>query len=201
MDSTRLLAFCGSFFLIALSPGLCMTLAMSLGISIGVKRTLWMMLGEVTGIALVGASAMLGVAALLLGAPSVFTAFKIAGAAYLLWTAWRTWNAQTAALTRSTSATPAALCMQGFVTAVSNPKAWAFNMALLPPFIDPHAPLAPQMSVLLAFMIVIEFGCLLIYAQGGRTLSELLLRRGQAQWLHRIAAVLMVGVAIWLLLG
>ena len=39
MDSTRLLAFCGSFFLIALSPGLCMTLAMSLGISIGVRRT------------------------------------------------------------------------------------------------------------------------------------------------------------------
>lgn len=201
MDSARLAAFCGSFFLIAMSPGLCMTLAMSLGIAIGVKRTLWMMLGELAGIALVGASAMLGVAALLLGAPQVFTAFKIVGAAYLLWSAWRNWNAQTAALTRSANATPAALCAQGFVTAVSNPKAWAFMMALLPPFIDPRAPLAPQMSVLLALMIAIEFSCLLIYAQGGRTLSELLLRRGQAQWLNRIAAVLMVGVAVWLLLG
>lgn len=201
MDSTRLLAFCGSFFLIALSPGLCMTLAMSLGISIGVRRSLWMMLGELTGIALVGAAAMCGVAALLLSAPPVFTAFKIGGAAYLLWTAWRSWNSPAAALAETTRATPRALCTQGFVTAVANPKAWAFMMALLPPFIDAKAPLGPQMIVLLALMIVIEFSCLLIYAQGGRSLSDLLLRRGQAQWLQRIAASLMVGVAIWLLLG
>jgi len=63
----------------------------------------------------------------------------------------------------------------GLRHAVSNPKAWAFMMALLPPFIDPTVPLAPQMTVLLALMIVIEFTCLLIYAQGGRSLSELLL--------------------------
>ena len=178
-----------------------MTLAMSLGISIGVRRTLWMMLGELTGIALVGASAMSGVAVLLLGAPQVFAAFKIAGAAYLLWTAWRTWSAPVAGLAAAPRVTPAALCAQGFITAVSNPKAWAFMMALLPPFINLAAPLAPQMAVLLALMIVIEFICLLIYAKGGRTLSELLLRRGQAQWLNRVAASLMVGVALWLLLG
>ena len=205
MQSTQLLAFCGSFFLIALSPGLCMTLAISLGISIGVRRTLWMMLGELAGIALVGSAAMLGVAALLLGAPKVFVAFKLCGAGYLLWTAWRTWQAPVAALAAGNSseqcATPSALCAQGFVTAVSNPKAWAFMMALLPPFINPAAPLAPQMLVLLALMMVIEFSCLLIYAQGGRSLSELLLRRGQAAWLNRVAASLMVGVAIWLVLG
>ncbi|HVT36532.1 MAG TPA: LysE family translocator [Nevskiaceae bacterium] len=201
MEPARLLAFCGSFFLIALSPGLCMTLAMSLGISIGVRRTLWMMLGEVAGIALVGASAMAGVAALLLGAPPVFVTFKIAGAAYLLWSAWRTWHAHAAAQAAPRHITPRALCAQGFITAVSNPKAWAFNMALLPPFIDAHAALAPQMAQLLALMVLIEFSCLLIYAQGGRALSELLLRRGQAQWLNRVAAALMVGVAGWLLLG
>ena len=201
MDPTRLLAFCGSFFLIALSPGLCMTLAMSLGISIGVRRTLWMMLGELAGIALVGAAAMTGVAALMLGSPQVFAAFKIAGAAYLLWTAWQTWKSPASALTTTPRVTRLALCTQGFVTAVGNPKAWAFMMALLPPFIDPAAPLAPQMATLLALMIAIEFASLLIYARGGRGLAELLLRRGQAQWLNRVAALLMVGVAIWLLLG
>ncbi len=201
MDSTRLLAFCGSFFLIAMSPGLCMTLAMSLGISIGVRRTLWMMLGELVGIALVGACAMAGVAALLLADPRIFTAFKVAGAAYLMWMAWRNWRAPVAALATTSSRSPAALCTQGFVTAVANPKAWAFMMALLPPFIDAKSPLAPQMAVLLALMVTLEFTALLIYAQGGRTLSELLLRRGQAQWLNRVAAAMMVGVALWLLLG
>lgn len=201
MDTPRLLAFCGSFFLIALSPGLCMTLAMSLGISIGVRRTLWMMLGELAGVALVGAAAMAGVAALLLADPRVFTAFKLAGAAYLLWTAWRTWNTRAGALVNAAAVTPAALCVQGFVTAVSNPKAWAFMMALLPPFIDPARPLLPQMTLLLSLMVILEFTSLLIYAQGGRSLSELLIRRGQAHWLNRVAAALMVGVAVWLLLG
>lgn len=201
MEPTRLLAFCASFFLIAMSPGLCMTLAMSLGISIGVRRTLWMMLGELAGIGLVGAAAMAGVAAVLLGAPQVFQAFKLAGAAYLLWTAWRTWRAPVAGLAGASTVSPAALCAQGFVTAVSNPKAWAFMMALLPPFIDATRPLAPQMAVLLVLMIAIEFVALLIYAGGGRTLSELLLRRGQAQWLNRVAAALMTGVAGWLVLG
>jgi homoserine/homoserine lactone efflux protein len=201
MDQARLLAFCGTFFLIALSPGLCMTLAMTLGIRIGVRRTLWMMLGELAGIALVGAAAMTGVAAILLGAPQVFVAFKLGGAAYLLWSAWQTWNSPVTGLADASGFTRTSLCAQGFITAVSNPKAWAFMMALLPPFIDVAKPLAPQMAVLLALMIVIEFASLLIYASGGRTLSELLLRRGQAQWLNRVAAILMMGVAGWLVLG
>jgi len=201
VETTRLLAFAGTFALIAMSPGLCMTLAMTLGIRIGVKRTLWMMLGELTGIALVGSAAMAGIAAILIAAPRVFTAFKICGAAYLMWTAWRSWRAPVGDLAQATDITPAALCAQGFVTAVSNPKAWAFMGALLPPFINPGKPLAPQIGFLLVLMILIEFASLLIYAQGGRTLSELLLRRGQAQLLNRVSATLMVGVAIWLLIA
>src|ERR1044071_3064266 len=114
MESTRLLAFSGSYFLIALSPGLCMTLSMSLGIRIGVRRSLWMMLGELAGIALVGSAAMLGVAALLLGAPTLFAVFKIAGAAYLLWTAWRSWNSKAGPVATAVDVTPMALCTQGF---------------------------------------------------------------------------------------
>ena len=201
MDPARLLAFCGTFFLVAFSPGLCMTLSMSLGISIGVRRTLWMMLGELTGIALVSVCAMAGVAALLVGAPQVFGAFKLAGAAYLLWMAWGSWHSPVGALATPPTVTRAALCTQGFVTAVSNPKAWAFQAALLPPFIDTAAPLAPQMAVLLALIVLIEFACLLMYAQGGRALSELLVRRGQGRLLNRISAALMAGVAAWLVLA
>jgi homoserine/homoserine lactone efflux protein len=201
LDPARLLAFCGTFFLVAFSPGLCMTLSMSLGISIGVRRTLWMMLGELAGIALVSVCAMAGVAALLIGAPQVFGAFKLAGAAYLLWMAWGSWNSPVGSPGRAAGASRSALCAQGFITAVSNPKAWAFQAALLPPFIDTSAPLAPQMAVLLALIVAIEFACLLIYAQGGRSLSQLLVRRNQGQILNRVSAVLMAGVAVWLALA
>jgi threonine/homoserine/homoserine lactone efflux protein len=181
-----------------------MTLAMSLGISIGARRTLWMMAGELTGIALVGASAVLGVAALLLKAPAVFAAFKWIGAAYLLYMGWQTWRAEPMLaehLAGDNRRTPSSLIVQGFITAVANPKAWAFLVALLPPFVDQSRPLAPQLLTLLALMLIIEFICLLMYANGGRVLSEQLPRHDKARWLNRIAGSLMVGVGIWLALG
>ena len=39
-----------------------MTLAMTLGLKVGLRRTLWMMLGEVFGVALVAVSAVMGAA-------------------------------------------------------------------------------------------------------------------------------------------
>ena len=205
MESTRLLAFAASYFLVALSPGLCMTLAMSLGISIGVRRSLWMMIGELTGIALVGASAVFGVAALLLKAPTAFAILKWAGAAYLLYMGWQTWRAAPLRPEQlAGDGSPrrrSSLALQGFVTAASNPKAWAFFVALLPPFVDRSRALAPQLLVLLALMLAIEFVCMFIYAYGGRALSEQLHRRGKARWLNRIAGALMVVVGCWLALG
>jgi len=204
MDLTPLLIFSASFFLVSLSPGLCMTLAMSLGISIGARRTLWMMAGELAGIALVGACAVLGVAALLLKAPTVFAVFKWVGGAYLVYMGWQTWRAEPMRpeqLADGHRRTRSSLAMQGFITAAANPKAWAFFVALLPPFVDQGRPLAPQLLTLLALMLVIEFTCLQIYAHGGRVLSEQLHRRGKARWLNRIAGTLMAGVGTWLALG
>ena len=82
-DLAVLIVFIPTFFLVSLTPGLCMTLAMTLGMSIGIRRTLWMMLGEVVGVALVAIAAVMGVAALMLNYPDVFTIFKWIGGGYL----------------------------------------------------------------------------------------------------------------------
>ncbi|MDG1905496.1 MAG: LysE family translocator [Arenicella sp.] len=203
MDTARFLTFCATFFMISLSPGLCMTLSLSLGVSVGVRRALWMMLGELVGVALVGAAALGGVAALLFSAPQAFMIAKLIGAAYLIWCAVKAWRSpvKIALSQASDEISTTGLISQGFITAVSNPKAWIFFAALLPPFIDPQQSLLPQAVVLLSVMVIIEFICLLIYAQGGRMLRDYLANRGLGQWLNRIAAGLMVGVAFWLVLG
>lgn len=205
MSSSLLLPFAFSYFLIALSPGLCMTLSMSLGISIGPRRTLWMMAGELPGVALLGVAAMLGATALLMQAPLVMKGFRVLGAGYLFWLGSQAWRAPAGDLPLAAAGGPLpsrrSLVLRGFVTAVSNPKAWAFFMALLPPFIDHARPLWPQLSTLLAIMVTLEFSCLLIYACGGRVLAEWLFRRGEARWLNRISAALMILVGLWLLLG
>lgn len=203
MELSLFLAFCASFFLISLSPGLCMTLSLSLGIRFGVRRTLWMMLGELAGLALVAIAALGGAVTLVASAPTAFSVAKLMGAAYLIWCAIRAWRAPVSLSVDANQvvAKRAQLISQGFITAISNPKAWIFIAALLPPFIDPTKPLLPQASILLIAMIAIEFCCLVIYAAGGRALRDYLGNHGLGQWLNRIAAGLMVGVAVWLVLS
>jgi homoserine/homoserine lactone efflux protein len=203
MDTSTLLAFSFSFFLIALSPGLCMTLSMTLGISIGVRRTLWMMVGEIAGVVLVGIASLAGVTALMLNYPGIFTAARFAAAGFLLWTAVRAWRSSTDVTVGGIGVglTERQLITQGFVTATSNPKAWIFLAALLPPFIDPDREIIPQAAILLSLLMVIEFTSLLIYARGGRVLKDMLTRRGLDHWLNRISACMMTGIAAWLVLS
>ncbi len=207
INPNLLYAFIPTFFLVSVTPGMCMTLALSLGITIGVRRALWMMLGELAGVALVAVLAVVGVATLMLRYPLAFATLKYAGGAYLMWLGLQMWRSrgrlslqvEPDADERAPSA--AGLAAQGFVTAVANPKGWAFVIALLPPFIDTSLPLTPQLAVLVAVILVLEFAALLLYANGGRALSRILERRGSVQTLNRIAGTLMVGVGIWLALG
>lgn len=179
-----------------------MTLALTVGISQGLRRALWMMAGELLGVALVATLAVLGVSAVLLQMPVLLTAFKIAGGCYLVYLGVQMWQSKgRLAIPEAGQASVMPrrqLFSQGLVTAVSNPKGWAFHMALLPPFIDPALPFWPQLLVLLAILLLLEFGSLLLYASGGKALRLLFTKEGNARLMNRIAGGLMVGVGVWL---
>ncbi|MGO2354352.1 MAG: LysE family translocator [Marinomonas foliarum] len=206
MNLALLSAFIPTFFFVSVTPGMCMTLAMTLGMTIGVKRALWMMLGELVGVAMVAILSAIGVAALLLNYPSVFIVLKYLGGAYLAYVGLQMWlsKGKMAIKADSTDSKPASrfdLISQGFVTAIANPKGWAFFVALLPPFLDASHSLASQLIVLIAIILTLEFTCLLIYAAGGRTLKSLLMQSGNVRIMNRIAGTLMIGVGLWLAIG
>lgn len=206
MESSALLLFIPTFFAVSATPGLCMTLAMTLGMTIGIKKSLWMMLGELAGVALVSLSALIGVATLLLTHPVLFLALKYLGGAYLFYLGVQMWRSKgkmaiSADLTSNINIKPTALITQGFVTAIANPKAWAFMVSLLPPFINAQLPLLPQASILIAIILCFELICMLMYATGGKTLRHLLQKSSNVMWMNRIAGSLMIGVSFWLALG
>ena len=66
LNLTLLSAFVPTFFIVSITPGMCMTLALSLGITIGVRRALWMMAGELVGVGLVATASAVGVATFML---------------------------------------------------------------------------------------------------------------------------------------
>lgn len=205
MDTLLLSAFIPTFFFVSITPGLCMTLALTLGMTIGLRQTLWMMVGELVGVAIVASCAVLGVASLMLNYPNVFSAFKLLGGAYLIWIGWNMWTSKGKMSFRFDDdilkPKPIKLMTQGFITAIANPKGWAFMIALLPPFIQPQQPLPQQMLVLIGIILTTEFISMLAYATGGKSLRHILNKSGNVQILNRIAAVLMVIVGCWLAFG
>jgi len=205
VDFSIMALFLPTFFFVSVTPGMCMTLAMSLGMSIGLRRTFYMMAGELVGVAIVALSSVIGVAAIMINHPDIFTIFKYTGGLYLGYLGLQLWlNRGKMALSKtecSATISPMALALQGFVTAIANPKGWAFFIALLPPFINQTKPLVPQISVLLVIILILEFICMIIYASGGSTMRKFLQKSNNVRLMNRIAGTLMLGVGVWLAFG
>lgn len=202
MNLSTLFVFLPTFAFVSVTPGMCMMLSLSLGMSYGVRGALPMMIGELVGVGLVACLSVLGVSAILLAYPQGFFWFKLLGGGYLAYLGIQMWRSRGSLAVPEPGTAPALnvrdLMTQGFITAVANPKGWAFFMALLPPFIDATRPLPGQLSILVAMILTLEFASLLLYAAGGRLLASFLSRSGNVRLINRLAGTLMVGVGIWL---
>lgn len=203
INITLLLVFIPTFFFVSITPGMCMTLALSMGMSIGLKKTFYMMYGELIGVGLVATSSVIGVATIMLKYPTIFLFLKYGGGAYLAYLGIQMWMSKgKMALKLDKSCdfniSKKSLAMQGFVTAIANPKGWAFFIALLPPFIDDSLPMVSQLPILILMILSLEFLCLIIYASGGSTLRKILQDSSNVRLINKIAGTLMIGIGVWL---
>jgi len=206
VDPAVLLVFIPTFFVVSITPGMCMTLALTMGMTIGVKKTFYMMWGELFGVALVSMAAVCGVAAVMLKYPTLFILLKYLGGGYLVFLGIQMIRSKGEVSLESgrlslTHIRPKTLMVQGFVTAIANPKGWAFMISLLPPFISPSKPFLPQLMILVMIILGTEFFCLVLYSNGGRVLTRFLEKRGNILLLNWISGAAMAGVGIWLALG
>ncbi|PVZ69696.1 LysE family translocator [Pelagibaculum spongiae] len=210
MSIALLSIFIPTFFFVSITPGMCMTLALTLGMSIGIRRSLHMMWGELIGVGLVASAAALGVATIMLKLPEAFIVLKLAGGAYLIWLGIQMWQSKGKLVLPEPGSEGKGerarqgkwqLALNGFITAIANPKGWAFFITLLPPFLDNSKALVPQLISLIAIILTLEFSCLLIYASGGKALSHFLMNKDNVKLMNRIAGSLMMGVGVWLAVG
>ena len=205
IDLTLIALFIPTFFFVSITPGMCMTLAMTLGMSIGVRRTLYMMQGELIGVAVVALAAVAGVSAVMLQYPMAFTVLKLVGALYLAYVGINMFLSKgKLALSEQNDTSDKSnkgLFYQGFITAIANPKGWAFMVSLLPPFINEEISLLPQLAALISIILFFEFVCMMIYAAGGKTIGKVLTQKNNVKLLNKISGTLMMLVALWLALS
>ncbi|HSV59383.1 MAG TPA: LysE family translocator [Variovorax sp.] len=182
MNTHTLLLYAAASFVLAVTPGPTMLLALSNGISGGMQRAKWGMLGALLGSSVVIAAVALGLGSLLAASEWLFNALRVAGVIYLAWLGIKLWRSPAtdvaAALAAPDNEPQGRLALTRSLTvALSNPKSVLFFAAFLPQFIDTALPQGPQYLVLGAIFIGLDACIMLAYAGAGTQAMRWMSRR------------------------
>jgi len=182
---------------LSLTPGPNGLLSLTHGVRFGIARTVFTVLGGVSGFMVLVAASLAGLGALLAASEAAFIVTKWIGAAYLVYLGIRLWRApppmvSTPAAENLAETGAARLFVQGFLVAVSNPKALIFFAAFLPQFMVPGASYWLQFAVLGGTFAAVEFCYELVLAGMAQKIAPWLGRHGR--WFNRIAGSTFVGI-------
>jgi threonine/homoserine/homoserine lactone efflux protein len=192
-------AFLIGALVVNFAPGADMVFATACGIVGGPKVGAAAGFGAGSGVLFHVTLAALGLAALIAAHPEALAVIRWVGAGYLIWLAWKSWQAGMSVGKGRGTPSAAQAYRRGVLSNVLNPKPVLFMLAFLPQFIVPAAAPVWQQIValggLFAFtgtLVTVGYGVLAGYA--GRILAA---RMGV---LNKVSAVLFGGLALRLLL-
>jgi len=187
---------------VVLIPGTGVLYTIATGITRGWVASVAAAFGCTLGILPAIAAALVGLSALLYAGAVAFTALKFAGAAYLLYLAWQTWNDRgPISLSRDVPVSMIRLATTGTLINVLNPKLALFFLAFLPQFIDPALPAHPQLAGMSAVFMAMTFGVFVLYGALASVAGRHLRRPGVVAWIRRGAALTFAGLGVRLALS
>lgn len=180
---------------LSLTPGPAVLLVLSQALSRGVRQSVWSSCGilAANGSYFILSATSLG--AILLASYNLFFAVKWIGAGYLIYLGVSAIRSQEPVLAVPGAKAPAGkwrTCADGFALQASNPKALLFFAAVLPQFINARAAIVPQMAILGASSIVVEFFILLGYGVLAGRASEWARQPRFAKLTNQVAGVLLI---------
>jgi len=159
MTVAGLLVFVAAYALAVASPGPGIAALVARVLARGLVGVAPFIAGFVVGDLLWFAVAAAGMAVLAQTLEGVFTAIRYAGAAYLLYLAYRLWTAPALPVEAEAEAPPergARLFLTGLALTLGNPKVIVFFMALLPTVVDlTRLTLLGALEIALAIVVVL----------------------------------------------
>ncbi|MDZ4265394.1 MAG: LysE family transporter [Mycobacterium sp.] len=198
------LAFFGAAIVIAVSPGAGAIQSMATGLTHGVKRGYWSILGLEVGLMLQLALVAVGLGAAVANSILAFTIIKWIGVAYLLYLAFRQWRAAAVDLNLQLDGVVAggriALMVRGFLVNATNPKGLLFFLAVMPQFVVPTVPLLPQYLAIGATMVAVDLVVMGLYTGLSVRLLAWLRTPRQQTVLNRVFSGLFATAAVVLAL-
>ena len=157
MTSAALFYFMGASAALTIAPGPDNIFVMTQGIARGRKAAIVTAVGMCSGISVHTTAAAFGISAVFYSSVIAFNMVKYAGAAYLLYLAFRTLREPSAIkLSTADDRAATALFKRGFIMNVLNPKVAMFFLAFLPQFVKPEAGHISSQILLLGFIFMLQ---------------------------------------------
>jgi len=211
MDYESWFLFSAIALVATITPGPAIMLVSANSCSYGVRKSIYTILGNISGLFCMSLLAVLGLSTVILCSAPIFFTLKIIGALYLIYLGTKLWRSGFTAdkeiasneMKESVPPNNFKLYMQGLFLSLSNPKAIAFTTALFPQFIMPELALAPQFIVLVSTFMSLSFCCLFGYAILARKAKNNLAerRRNSQTVIGKIFGFIFIGSGITLALA
>ena len=201
MDLDVWLTFFAASWLISLSPGPGAVYAMSCGVNHGFWRGYAGTLGLIAGILTLLAAVAVGLGALLATSVTAFETVKWLGVAYLVYVGVQQWRSAArrpegpAARARLPLRT---LVARGWALNATNPKGALFMLAVVPQFVDPTMPQAPQYLVIASTLAFTDLVVMAGYTAFAATVLAALRDPRHLIVMNRLFGSLFVGAAFLL---
>ncbi len=209
MDLTTWIIFASVAIVAIASPGPAILLAISNSLNYGIKSVLLSSFGNISGLFILSSAAIFGLGAILKTSTTVFLIVKIAGAAYLIYLGVRQWRSKTNlfvshseesdGLVKKMSRKRKSLYLEGFLIAITNPKAILFFTALFPQFISLKSDLAPQFLIMTFTFMGMSFLALSTYGLLASKAKQWFSTSRRVKWFNRIIGGLFVVIGFGLL--
>ncbi|HEX5458977.1 MAG TPA: LysE family translocator [Steroidobacteraceae bacterium] len=198
------LAYCLAVAILVLIPGPVVTLVVANSLRHGSRSGLATVAGASIGNAILLGATAVGLVAFFALVSEIFEVIRWAGAVYLIWLgirAWRAGGGQGMPAVPAAERSSRAVFVQGFLIAITNPKAIIFYIAFLPQFIDAHLPAGAQLLVMIATMIVMALLSDSLYALLAGRARGWFAAPGRRRLQSRVTGTLLIGVGCGLLLA
>jgi threonine/homoserine/homoserine lactone efflux protein len=181
-------------FVTSITPGPNNLMLLSSGVNFGFARSVPHMLGIGIGFVVLLLAVGFGLGAILTAFPALHTALKIAGAAYLLYLAWKIAMARSVTRDGEQNARPLTFLDAAAFQWV-NPKAWVMAITAMAVYTVPESPFLSVLLIALAFGVV-NLPSVSVWAGFGTALRGFLSDPVRLKWFN-IAMGMLLAATLW----
>jgi threonine/homoserine/homoserine lactone efflux protein len=182
------LGLAGFVMIGAITPGPNNTLLMASSLNSGFAKTLPFLAGIQSGFALMFLMLSLGLGQLFDLFPLLKEGLKYAGAAFLVWFAWKI---ATSPIASSSSESKTLNFLEGTAFQFLNPKAWIMCLSAVSVYM-PEETGAQVIAIGIATWVVVGIPCNVAWMLGGRALSSITQRPKTARAINILLALLLL---------